>query len=69
MPGPIIRLLAKGSAAIHTQPERGSQQTVEVLLWIGAVIVIVGTVGALLRDDLEAFFNNISYTIGFTGDE
>jgi hypothetical protein len=68
MPEPIIWLLARGSAAMHARPERGSQ-TVEVMLWIAATIVIVGTVGALLRNDLIAFFHNISYTIGFTGGE
>ncbi|MEV4706775.1 hypothetical protein [Actinoplanes sp. NPDC049316] len=64
----INQLLARGSAAMHSRPERGAQ-TVEVMLWIAAVIVIVGAVGLILRDDLKAFFNNLSYTIGFTGGE
>ncbi|ROO60369.1 hypothetical protein EDC02_2232 [Micromonospora sp. Llam0] len=67
MRDPFIRLLTRGSVAMRARPDRGAQ-TVEVMLWIAAVIVIVGVVGVILRDDLKAFFENISYTIGFTGE-
>lgn len=40
-------------------------QTVEIMLWVAAVIVIVGAVGAIFRDDLVQFFNSIAYSIGF----
>jgi hypothetical protein len=59
------RLLAKGIVGLRQRPERGAQ-TVDIMLWIAVMIVIVGAVGAILRDDLQEFFNNISYTIGFT---
>ena len=32
---------------------------------LAAVIVIVGAVGAIFRDDLVQFFNSIAYSIGF----
>jgi hypothetical protein len=43
----------------------GGAQTVEIMLWVAAVIVIVGLVGAIFRDDLVAFFNSLTYSIGF----
>ncbi|HEY7224641.1 MAG TPA: hypothetical protein VH561_13775 [Micromonosporaceae bacterium] len=39
-------------------------QTVEIMLWVGAFIVIVGLVGAIFRDQLVAFFNGLNYSIG-----
>jgi hypothetical protein len=52
-------------AALMRHRDRGAE-TVEVMLWIAAVIVIVGGVGALFRNDLVAFFNSLVYDIGFT---
>jgi hypothetical protein len=62
----ISRLLTRGAVALRRQPERGAQ-TVDIMLWVAVMIVIVGAVGVIFRDDLKAFFNSISYTIGFTG--
>jgi hypothetical protein len=61
----VARLLARGIVALRQRPERGAQ-TVDIMLWVAVMIVIVGAVGVIFRDDLKAFFNSISYTIGFT---
>jgi hypothetical protein len=60
----INRLILAGIGALR-RDDRGVQ-TVEIMLWVGAFIVIVGTVGAIFRDDLTGFFNSLSYSIGFT---
>jgi undecaprenyl pyrophosphate phosphatase UppP len=49
----------------HADDDRGAQ-TVDIMLWVAVFIVIVGVVGVIFRDDVKAFFNSISYTIGFT---
>jgi hypothetical protein len=61
----VARLLAEGTVALRQRPERGAQ-TVDIMLWVAVMIVIVGAVGVIFRDDLKTFFNSISYTIGFT---
>ena len=63
----LNRLLIRGIVALrrHTGNDRGAQ-TVDIMLWVAAFIVIVGAVGVIFRDDLKAFFNSISYSIGFT---
>jgi hypothetical protein len=61
----INRLFIRGILALRRPDDRGAQ-TVDIMLWVAAFIVIVGAVGLIFRDDLKTFFNNISYTIGFT---
>jgi len=61
----INRLVIRGIVALHRADDRGAQ-TVDIMLWVAAFIVIVGAVGVIFRDDLKGFFNSISYTIGFT---
>jgi len=39
-------------------------QTIEIMLWVGAFIVIVGLVGAIFRDQLIDYFNSLNYSIG-----
>jgi Flp pilus assembly pilin Flp len=60
-----VRRLFQRTALTLRSDDRGAQ-TVEIMLWVAAFIVIVGAVGAIFRDDLKGFFNSISYTIGFT---
>jgi Flp pilus assembly pilin Flp len=60
----VRRLFQRAVLALR-RDDRGAQ-TVEIMLWVAAFIVIVGAVGAIFRDDLKGFFNSISYTIGFT---
>jgi hypothetical protein len=50
--------------AVRAGGDAGAQ-TVEIMLWVAAIIVIVGLVGAIFRDDLVAFFNSLTYSIGF----
>jgi hypothetical protein len=56
--------LADRLRQVRARSEDGAQ-TVEIMLWVAAVIVIVGAVGAIFRDDLVQFFNSIAYSIGF----
>lgn len=58
------RRLADRLRQVRARSEDGAQ-TVEIMLWVAAVIVIVGAVGAIFRDDLVQFFNSIAYSIGF----
>ncbi len=60
-----VRRLFQRIVLALRRDDRGAQ-TVEIMLWVAAFIVIVGAVGAIFRDDLRGFFNSISYTIGFT---
>jgi len=60
-----VRRLFQRIVLALRRDDRGAQ-TVEIMLWVAAFIVIVGVVGAIFRDDLKGFFNSISYTIGFT---
>ena len=60
----VNRLFLRTVLALRRE-DRGAQ-TVDIMLWVAAFIVIVGTVGAIFRDDLKGFFHSISYTIGFT---
>ena len=61
----INRLLIRCILALRRPDDRGAQ-TVDIMLWVAAFIVIVGAVGVIFRDDLKAFFNSLSYSIGFT---
>ena len=61
----VHRLFLRAVLALRAGDDRGAQ-TVDIMLWVAAFIVIVGAVGAIFRDDLKGFFNSISYTIGFT---
>jgi len=61
----ITRLFIRTALALRREPDRGAQ-TVDIMLWVAVMIVIVGAVGVIFRDDLKTFFNNISYSIGFT---
>lgn len=63
---PLNRLLLRGIIALHRRDNDRGAQTVDIMLWVAAFIVIVGAVGVIFRDDLKAFFNSISYSIGFT---
>jgi Flp pilus assembly pilin Flp len=60
----VNRLFLRTVLALR-RDDRGAQ-TVDIMLWVAAFIVIVGAVGVIFRDDLKGFFNSISYTIGFT---
>ncbi|HET8659159.1 MAG TPA: hypothetical protein VFM55_09195 [Micromonosporaceae bacterium] len=61
----VTRLFVSTILALRREPDRGAQ-TVDIMLWVAVMIVIVGAVGVIFRDDLKTFFNNISYSIGFT---
>ncbi len=61
----LNRLALRAAMALRRTDDRGAQ-TVDIMLWVAAFIVIVGAVGLIFRDDLKAFFNSLSYTIGFT---
>ena len=61
----LYRLFLRVVLALRRGGDRGAQ-TVDIMLWVAAFIVIVGTVGVIFRDDLTGFFHSISYTIGFT---
>jgi hypothetical protein len=63
---PLNRLLLRGVLALRLRDDDRGAQTVDIMLWVAAFIVIVGAVGVILREDLKAFFNSISYSIGFT---
>lgn len=56
--------LAAGLASIRTQSDRGAQ-TVDVMLWVGVFIAVVGIVGVIFRNDIRDFFNSLTYSIGF----
>jgi hypothetical protein len=60
----VTRLFLRAVLALR-RDDRGAQ-TVDIMLWVAAFIVIVGAVGVIFRDDLTGFFHSISYTIGFT---
>jgi len=62
----ITRLVIRTALALRRQPDRGAQ-TVDIMLWVAVMIVIVGAVGVIFRDDLKSFFNSLSYSIGFNG--
>ena len=62
----LNRLLLRGVVALRTRDNDRGAQTVDIMLWVAAFIVIVGAVGVIFRDDLKAFFNSLSYSIGFT---
>ena len=62
----LNRLLLRGVLALRRTGDDRGAQTVDIMLWVAAFIVIVGAVGVIFRDDLKAFFNSISYSIGFT---
>jgi hypothetical protein len=61
----VNRLCLRAVLALRRGGDAGAQ-TVDIMLWVAAFIVIVGAVGVIFRDDLKGFFNSISYTIGFT---
>jgi hypothetical protein len=61
----VHRLFLRTVLALRRGDDRGAQ-TVDIMLWVAAFIVIVGAVGVIFRDDLKGFFHSISYTIGFT---
>ena len=61
----VNRLFLRTVLALRRGDDRGAQ-TVDIMLWVAAFIVIVGAVGVIFRDDLQGFFNSISYSIGFT---
>jgi undecaprenyl pyrophosphate phosphatase UppP len=61
----VTRLFVSTILALRREHDRGAQ-TVDIMLWVAVMIVIVGAVGVIFRDDLKAFFNSISYSIGFT---
>jgi hypothetical protein len=61
----INRVFIRAILALRRPDDRGAQ-TVDIMLWVAAFIVIVGAVGVIFRDDLKGFFNSISYSLGFT---
>ena len=61
----LNRLSLRAAMALRRADDRGAQ-TVDIMLWVAVFIVIVGAVGLIFRNDLKAFFNSLSYTIGFT---
>jgi len=62
----VTRLVVAAILALRREPDRGAQ-TVDIMLWVAVMIVIVGAVGVIFRDDLKSFFNSLSYSIGFNG--
>jgi preprotein translocase subunit Sss1 len=61
----VINRIHTSLATLAKRPDRGAE-TVEVMLWVAVIIVVVGGVGLILRNDLVAFFNRLVYDIGFT---
>ncbi len=62
----INRMFIRAILALRRPDDDRGAQTVDIMLWVAAFIVIVGAVGVIFRDDLKGFFNSISYSIGFT---
>lgn len=60
----ISRRLNAAISQIRSEPDRGSQ-TVDVMLWVGVFIAVIGIVGIIFRNDIRDFFNNLTYSIGF----
>ncbi len=58
------RRLAAGVAQMRAHPDRGVE-TVDIMLWVGVFIAVVGIVGVIFRDDIRDFFNSLQYSIGF----
>lgn len=51
-------------AQVRRDPDAG-METVDKILWVAATIVIVGTVGMIFKNKLEAFANSLNITLGF----
>jgi hypothetical protein len=60
----INRLRTHTILVLRRGGDRGAQ-TVDIMLWVAVFIVIVGAVGLIFRNDLQAFFHSLSYSIGF----
>jgi len=61
----IINRIHTRLVTLGNKPDKGAE-TVEVMLWVAVIIVAVGGVGLIFRNDLVTFFNGLVYDIGFT---
>lgn len=65
--GLVVRLtliLAERTRRLRQQPDAG-METADKILWAAAITITVGAVGAVFKNKLQAFANNLSVTLGW----
>ncbi len=60
----LLLALAEPARRLRQRTDEG-METADKILWAAAITVVVGAVGGIFRNKLEAFANSLTVTLGW----